>query len=53
VPMVLARPGNRAGESGSSDRLLFTPTRPGQVLAEAKQRRIYVAIPPPSTSSPT
>jgi hypothetical protein len=53
VPMVLTRPGNRAGESGSSARLLFTPTRPGQVLAEAKARRIYVAIPPPSTSSPT
>jgi hypothetical protein len=51
VPMVLTRPGNRAGESGSSARLLFTPTRPGQVLAEAKARRIYVAIPPPSTSS--
>jgi hypothetical protein len=40
VPMVLNRPGNRAGESGASARLLFTPTRPGQVLAEAKQRRL-------------
>jgi hypothetical protein len=53
VPMVLTRPGNRAGESGASARLLFTPTRPGQVLAEARKRRIYVAMPPPSTSSPS
>ena len=38
VPMVLSRPGNRLGESGSSARMLFTPTRPGAVLSEAAQR---------------
>ena len=42
VPMVLVKPGNRAGESGASARLLFTPTRPGQVLADASTRRIPV-----------
>jgi hypothetical protein len=42
VPMVLARPGHRAGESGASARLLFTPTRPGAVLAEAAARRLGV-----------
>jgi hypothetical protein len=42
VPMVLVRPGNRAVESGASARLLFTPTRPGAVLREAKSRRIGV-----------
>lgn len=40
VPMMLMRPGTRIGESGSSARLLFTPTRPGEVLKEAAARRI-------------
>lgn len=40
VPMMLMRPGSRTGESGSSARLLFTPTRPGEVLEEAAARRI-------------
>lgn len=40
VPMILMRPGTRIGESGSSARLLFTPTRPGEVLGEAAARRI-------------
>ncbi len=40
VPMMLMRPGSRVGESGSTARLLFTPTRPGQVLQEAATRRI-------------
>ena len=40
VPMVLTTPGNRLGEAGSSARLMFTPTRPGAVLAEAARRRI-------------
>jgi hypothetical protein len=40
VAMTLLRPGRREGESGSSARLLFTPTRPGAVLAEARQRRL-------------
>jgi hypothetical protein len=41
VPMVLARPGGNA-ESGASARLLFTPTRPGRVLADAAARRVPV-----------
>lgn len=43
VPMMLMRPGTRIGESGSSARLLFTPTRPGEVLKEAAARRIKVS----------
>lgn len=42
VPMVLVRPGKGAAEPGSSARLLFTPTRPGAVLAEARERRLPV-----------
>ena len=41
VPMVLNK-GRRNSESGASARLLFTPTRPGRVLAEAAARRIPV-----------
>ena len=41
VEMTLQRPG-RAGEPGSSARLLFTPTRPGAVLAEAATRRLPI-----------
>lgn len=40
VPMVLVRPGRRNGEPGASARLLFTPTRPGALLAEAARRRL-------------
>jgi hypothetical protein len=42
VPVVLAARGlgrGRAGETVETDRLLFTPTRPGQVLATAADRR--------------
>jgi hypothetical protein len=42
VAMVLTKPGRRGGESGSSARLLFTPSRPGLVLQEATARRIPV-----------
>lgn len=42
VPMVLATPG-RGGEPGASARLLFSPTRPGAVLAEAARRRLPTA----------
>ena len=42
VPMTRAAPGRRGGEQGASARLLFTPTRPGQVLAEATRRRVPV-----------
>lgn len=40
TPMTLVRPGQRGGEQGSSARLMFTPTRPGAVLAEARSRRL-------------
>ncbi|HZQ27511.1 MAG TPA: hypothetical protein VFA94_07415 [Acidimicrobiales bacterium] len=40
VPLTLRKPGDRVGESGSSARLLFTPTRPGAVLAEARRRGV-------------
>ena len=42
VPLVLVKPGDRAGESGSSARLLFAPTRPGAVLTVAASRRLPV-----------
>ena len=42
VDMVLVRPGSTGGEAGASARLLFTPTRPGAVLAEARARRFPV-----------
>jgi hypothetical protein len=42
VPMTRAKPGQFGGEPGASARLLFTPTRPGQVLAEATRRRVRV-----------
>jgi hypothetical protein len=42
VAMSLSRPGRRVGEAGSSARLLFTPTRPGAVLATAGERRLPV-----------
>lgn len=40
--VVLSRPGRRAGEPVTVQRLLFTPTRPGRVLAEAATRRLPV-----------
>ena len=67
VAMTRAKPGKRSGEEGASARLLFTPTRPGQVLAEATRRRWHLArsyrwrarifpttrSPPPPTAQPT
>lgn len=41
VAMTLLR-GRRGTEEGASARLLFTPTRPGAVLAEAAARRLPV-----------
>ncbi|MEY2470970.1 MAG: hypothetical protein QOK28_299 [Actinomycetota bacterium] len=41
VPMALNK-GRKKAEAGASARLLFTPTRPGRVLAEAATRRIAV-----------
>jgi hypothetical protein len=43
VEMTLVKPKERAGETGRSARLLFTPTCPGQVLADAKTARLPVA----------
>jgi hypothetical protein len=45
VPLVIKRRGGRTIESGASARLLFTPTRPGAVLAEAAKRRIAIGAP--------
>ena len=42
VPMVVVRPGRRGDQPGASARLLFTPTRPGLVLSEARARRLPV-----------
>ncbi len=42
IPMTRAKPGKVFGEQGASARLLFTPTRPGQVLEEATRRRVPV-----------
>ncbi|HEX3540559.1 MAG TPA: hypothetical protein VHT75_08975 [Acidimicrobiales bacterium] len=42
IDMTRVKPGRLAGEQGASGRLLFTPTRPGQVLAEAGRRRVPV-----------
>ena len=42
VAMTLLTPGDRRGEQGSSARLLFTPGRPGRLLAAAGERRIPV-----------
>lgn len=54
VSVTRVVPGTRAGEPGRTARLLFTPTRPGAVLDDARTRRIATqeATPPPSTSSP-
>ena len=38
LPVVCVTPGDRNGRPESPDRLLFTPTRPGAVLAEAARR---------------
>jgi hypothetical protein len=38
--LTLVKPGVRAGEPGRTTRLLFTPTRPGAVLEQARRRRI-------------
>lgn len=42
VPMQRTKPGRRLGEAVSASNLLFTPTRPGAVLAEAEARGLPV-----------
>jgi hypothetical protein len=44
VPMVRIRPGRRRGDAGASALLMFTPSRPGAVLAEARRRRLPVGV---------
>lgn len=36
--LVRTKPGQRVGPTVETDRLLFTPTRPGRVLAEVRER---------------
>lgn len=43
VPLVVVANGTPGGEPGRVSRLLFTPTRPGALLAEAEARRIPVS----------
>ena len=40
APLVIKVPGERRGQAGRSAFLLFTPTRPGALLADAGSRRI-------------
>jgi hypothetical protein len=49
VPLALMKVGQRIGPTVWARRLLFTPTRPGRVLHEARQR----AMPAPTTRSPS
>ena len=35
---MLTKPGERVGPTVDADRVLFTPTRPGAVLREARER---------------
>ena len=40
IDLTLVKPGTRRGTAGRTARLLFTPTRPGAVLEQARERRI-------------
>ncbi len=40
--LSLMKPGQRLGETRTASRVLFTPTRPGAVLEDAKSRRFKV-----------
>jgi hypothetical protein len=42
APFALLTPGQRDGRSVTADRFLFTPTRPGALLEEARRRRLPV-----------
>lgn len=41
--LVLVKPGQRVGPTVSVRKVLFTPTRPGRVLEEARERRLAAA----------
>jgi len=38
--LVLVQPGQRVGPTVAAKRIMFTPSRPGRVLEEARQRRL-------------
>lgn len=40
APLVLTKPGQRIGPTLTTSALLFTPTRPGRVIAEARSRNL-------------
>lgn len=42
IELVLMKPRDRLGERATTDALLVTPTRPGDVLNEARARRVRV-----------
>ena len=42
VPVTVVAAGRRGGEPSRPARLLFTPSRPGAVLADAEARRVPV-----------
>ena len=42
VSLTLVQPGRRLGHPQSTDKVLFTPTRPGALLEEARSRRVRV-----------
>ena len=42
APFTLLTPGKREGRPVTTDRFLFTPTRPGALLDEARRRRLPV-----------
>ena len=46
--LVLTKPGERVGPTVDADRVLFTPTRPGAVLREARERMGSGPPAPPS-----
>lgn len=46
--VALLRPGRREADTVDTDRIRFTPTRPGAVVEEAVRRRIGVRRPPVS-----
>lgn len=41
--LVLVKPGQRVGPTVTLRKILFTPTRPGRVLEEARERRVAAA----------
>ena len=44
VQLTLTSPGRAVGDNRTTTKLLFTPTRPGAVVAEARERRFPVDV---------